>query len=1008
MGKGSNTTTQSTTPNPAAMQAYQQILQRAQGVAQTPYQAYGGDLTAPINAQQQTGIANINQNAGFAQPYISEAAGYARQGAAPISAADIARYQDPYTQQVVDATQRQFANQNAQQQSQVMGNAAAAGALGGDRLGVAQANLAGQQSMAQSPVIAGLYSQGFGRALSAAQQQQQAQSQAGYALGNLGVAGQQAGLAGAGAQFGVGSAQQQTEQARLNALYGQYQQAQAFPYQQTQWLAGIGTGVGSQMGGTSETTGPAPNPWNQILGLGATALGAYGGSGGFKATPAAQGGRIPGFAIGGSPYEGVSGFVPAMQITPGRGAPQPSSARGQQQAQTSPPSMGSGAASGFGKLFGGAGATSLGTAGTEGFSGTAGGEAAPLGGASPAGEASSGLAGFGETLSGLGSGAWEGMAGIGAGIGEAVGGLGEGLGALFGSGAGEALAEAAPALLAFVKDGGRVSGLHARGGAVYSPGGYDDGGEVDPISGEPISGFAPITFAQRAAPVGAALHAGIFDPQAQNATTYGAPRVPATVSDAGVIPMPRPRPEALPPEIMTGQSRPQMGGFAPSSALGFADTDVDNPDSAYNRGLLPPDAAGAAPASVSSPTATPQQSGFGPGSVSPAGWHGLMTAGLGMMASRSPHLGVAIGEGGLTGMQAYATQKEREREAAEKKVTQAQQEKRIDLEAKRLAEAATRSRETLAETKRYHDILDKQRKDALSERLTRTGYVKNPDGSMSPIKGGPADPEHIAIVAKAKTTGGLLPDDTADFLAERILAGDAKALTNLGRGAQGAENVIKVQTMASRKAAERGMNPSDILAKVAEQSGLTAQQRTFGTQVARMAVNSTEAEGAIQQGLEVSQKVPRSKFVPINKLVQMAEGNISDPDLLEFRAANLAIINTYARAISPTGVPTVHDKEEAMKVVSTATSPEAYQRVMARMLKEIEIAHKAPLKAKEEMERIRKSGATPAHGTPEPAAAGSSLPKFNSPDDVTAAVKAGKLKSRDRFLDANGVERTVP
>ncbi len=37
-----------------------------------------------------------------------------------------------------------------------------------------------------------------------------------------------------------------------------------------------------------------------------------------------------------------------------------------------------------------------------------------------------------------------------------------------------------------------------------------------------------------------------------------------------------------------------------------------------------------------------------------------MTAGFGMMASKSPFAGVAIGEGGLAGMQAYGTERQRE------------------------------------------------------------------------------------------------------------------------------------------------------------------------------------------------------------------------------------------------------------------------------------------------------------------------------------------------------------
>jgi hypothetical protein len=1024
-GKGSNqTTTQTTGPDPTAMAAYRDLLSRAQGVASTPFQNYGGEFVAPVNAQQQMGIGNINANAGFAQPYIQQAAGYANQAAQPLTATQIAQYQSPYTQQVVDATQRQFDRANSQAQNNLRGRAAAQGALGGNAAPIAAADMAYQQQLGQAPVIAGLMNQGYQTALGTAQQQQQNLGNAAYSLGNLGVAGQNAALTGAGAQLGAGSLQQQTQQAQNQALYQQFLAQQAYPFQTTQWLGGLTTGVGSQMGGTSSTTAPPPNDAAKWAGLGLSAAGMF----------LRDGGRVRGYdgggVVGAMPYGAGVGYVPMLALAPGKGAPEPPKLPSQGSSGSGIPGVGSmpkiGGGSGLSSLFGGA---SLGTAGTEGFSGLVGGEAAPLGGVgSYAGaEAPSALAGFGDTLASWGTGAWEGLAGVGAGLGEWFGGLGagmgdwfggigEGLGSLFGSGMGEGIAEAAPALFALVKDGGRVGTRR----------GYDDGGFVqagfgtgsivpawrdndilfrpDIYGGRPIlvggappmprdnfaerfAGVAPVptldrplTFAERAVPVQEAIASGAMLPEGGTQPNFD----PAPVTGVEIA-----LPRARPPEA---QEAYEAGLVTPGMEL--------PPEATSTVGELPPGGAFAPPEAIAGVGATPataaeaKQRAFGLGLLSPAAKQALMAAGLGMLASRSPHFGVALGEGGLQGLNTYAGVQKQEREEKRLEQQMKHQNVQTDIAVKRLAQDADKAAKDLAlrtqgqaETKRYHDILDQQRKDQIDERRTRSGYVKNPDGSVSPIKGGPHDPEQIAAVAKAKATGGVLPDDTADFLAERILAGDSKALTNLGRGAQGAENIIKVQTLASRKAAERGMNPSDILAKVAEQSGLTAQQRTFGTQVARMAVNSTEAEGAIQQGLEVSQKVPRGKFVPINRLIQMAESNISDPDLLEFRAANLAIINTYARAISPTGVPTVHDKEEAMKVVSEATSPEAYQRVMKRMLKEIEIAHQAPLKAKEEMERIRKSGKT---GT-EPAAPAGGAPAATAP---AAAPAAGGEKAK--------------
>src|ERR1035437_4102809 len=296
--KGSNTTTSSSAPNPQAMQVYQQLLQQAQGVAATPYNPYGGQLVAPVNQQQGMGIANINQYSGAAQPAIQTAEGMAKQAASPITQAQIQGYMSPYTQDVVNATQAQFNNQNQQQQQGVLGNAISQGALGGNRTAIAQSELANQQQLAQAPVIANLENQGYQTGLSTAQSQQQAQAAGAYSLGNLGVAGQSAGLTGANAQIGAGTLQQQTQQADLASQYQQFLNQQAYPFQTTQWLAGLGTGVGSQMGGTSQTTAPAPSLLGQIFGGLSSGAGMLGASGAFPGAATATTAATPGWMAG--------------------------------------------------------------------------------------------------------------------------------------------------------------------------------------------------------------------------------------------------------------------------------------------------------------------------------------------------------------------------------------------------------------------------------------------------------------------------------------------------------------------------------------------------------------------------------------------------------------------------------------------------------------------------------------------------------------------------------------
>jgi hypothetical protein len=294
------------------MAEYEQIMQRANQVGSQPYQQYGGQMVAPFSAEQQSGIGAINNAQGIAQPYFDTAKGYGAAGAAPITAEEIARYQNPYQQQVVNATLGNINLLNQQQQAGLESGLAGSGGLFNDRMGVAQAQLAGQQATSEAPTIAGLEASGYTQALGAAQADRAAQGQAAYTFGNLGTANLQDILSGAQAQFGAGTAEQQLAQQYLNVPYQQFQAQQAFPYQQLSWLAGIGTGVGSNEGGTSTSTTTPAKPWYQFWNRG----------GGIKRPGYDDGGGIGGMAP--YPYAGASSYIPGgISISHGSGPPKP-------------------------------------------------------------------------------------------------------------------------------------------------------------------------------------------------------------------------------------------------------------------------------------------------------------------------------------------------------------------------------------------------------------------------------------------------------------------------------------------------------------------------------------------------------------------------------------------------------------------------------------------------------------------------------------------------------------
>lgn len=259
IGKGGSPTTTNNSQNqnvasvPNGLAQFQDIYNRANTASQTPYQSYGGQLVAPMTGQQQSGINTINNNAG------------------PITDQQIQNYMNPYQSQVMNALTQNINETNNQQFQQVRGNAISQHALGGDREAVAEAELARQQNLGNAPTLANTLQQGYSQALGAAQQQQQAGLQSGEA------------------QFNVGTVGQQTNQAQNTAAYQQYLQQLAFPYQQAQFLAGIGIPAAGAMGGQQFQTGyanqvmtpPGISVGQGVAGLGLLAGGLGFGAGGF-------------------------------------------------------------------------------------------------------------------------------------------------------------------------------------------------------------------------------------------------------------------------------------------------------------------------------------------------------------------------------------------------------------------------------------------------------------------------------------------------------------------------------------------------------------------------------------------------------------------------------------------------------------------------------------------------------------------------------------------------------
>lgn len=681
MGKGTNTTTQNTTtaPNSQAMSAYQNVLGQAQGVAQTPYQSYNSELVAPFNAEQNTGVQGINQYANAAQPAINYATNQAAASSAPLSTSAIQQYMSPYTQQVVNATQAQFNNQNQQQQQGVVGNAIAQGALGGNRSAIAQSEMANQQQLAQAPVIAGLENQGYNQAVQTAEQQQGIGLQGASTIGGLGTAGQTAGLTGSTAEMGAGTQQQATQQALDQALYQQFQNQQAYPFQEAQWLAGIDTGVGSQMGGTSQgtTTAPAPSMLGQIMGGLGSATGALGATGAFGSAgwmaPLLVGLKRGGVAeFKEENVKSIGKLHDGRTIYTYNYKGHPKTYIGLTEHEPAKRAYG-GPVHGYADGGWTSGVSGVPYGAAKGYiptnSITHGSGAPPA--HAPAPYQPPNLQNQAASIGNLAKTIQNGVNGVGGTPGTSVGGdVGP---SSYGGPQGPAplvgVAAPAPAPTA-VESFNSGADIYARGGKVR---GFDDGGVPtfddrfnavnDQSSGvalpDSINPDDPVRMPSQDAVKewrdsvdhpNAAIRSDIPDtPEVKTAKGV----VPTSVSSFAGTPA-KPSDDAdLPSEVAlgysdTGKAKGVASGIAPESA---------RMNNEYNKALYPADSG----VSVST-TAAPKKNGIDWSGDSKL-WPSLMSAGFGMLANRSPFLGNAIGAGGQAGMAQYAAETKAQQEA---------------------------------------------------------------------------------------------------------------------------------------------------------------------------------------------------------------------------------------------------------------------------------------------------------------------------------------------------------
>jgi soluble lytic murein transglycosylase-like protein len=196
------------------------------------------------------------------------------------------------------------------------------------------------------------------------------------------------------------------------------------------------------------------------------------------------------------------------------------------------------------------------------------------------------------------------------------------------------------------------------------------------------------------------------------------------------------------------------------------------------------------------------------------------------------------------------------------------------------------------------------------------------------------------VLYKAQNASSTLSQDAIETAAERSLQGDDSWRVGLGRGAQGAENLIAVQNRVAELQKERGISAQNIVDNLAKFGGQKAGARSAGQMAAKLDILGNTVGAAADYAMQLSNGLPRSNWTPLNKIMQMGQKAMSDPQLAAFSAATNTLVNEYARAIGG-GAGTDSSREHAREMLNEAQSPEAFAAVVNVLKREVSLAHQS-------------------------------------------------------------------
>lgn len=230
MGKPRQTTTESQMPGFQQQFLEETLLPFATNISQQGFTPYGGEMTAGISDTTRMALPQFER--------VADIAGMTPEDYAAMTQANF----NPYQEQVINAALARGQRERDIARTGEMADITRSGAFGNERRGVFEGVRAAEFDIGQQQLIADLMREGYTQAQAAT-------------MAQLGQTQSAAGQAAAGFTQ-LGGLEQATEQARLDALLGEFMREQGLPYQQLGALVSAAGGVPAGYGTDTEKYRP--------------------------------------------------------------------------------------------------------------------------------------------------------------------------------------------------------------------------------------------------------------------------------------------------------------------------------------------------------------------------------------------------------------------------------------------------------------------------------------------------------------------------------------------------------------------------------------------------------------------------------------------------------------------------------------------------------------------------------------------------------------------------------